>query len=64
MLINVVRTALCENLEAREIRAAEKILAKVCSAKKFPNLKAYISVNFTHVLTNFVPQKQHIFVAF
>ena len=39
-------------------------LYKDCSVKKFPNLKAYISVNFSHILKNFVPQKLHIFIAF
>ena len=37
---------------------------KDCNIKKESKVDAYISVNFSHILTNFVPQKMLICLAF
>ena len=37
---------------------------KDCNIKKETNLDDYISVNFSHILTNSAPQKMQIFPAF
>ena len=41
-----------------------KSKSKDCNIKKETNLDAYISVNFSHILTNSAPQKMQIFPAF
>ena len=37
---------------------------KDCNIKKESKVDAYISVNFSHILTNSAPQKMQIFPAF
>ena len=39
-------------------------ICKDCNIKKETNLDAYISVNFSHILTNSVPQKRQILLSF